>query len=64
MESMAERELKENGPRPADARRTPKLFRVLVLGGIALAVAYASVPRGATGVPDDNPTDGGGSPGW
>jgi len=41
-----------------------KLFRVLVLGGVVLAVACASVPRGATGDPDGGPSDGGGVPGW
>ncbi len=64
MERMRDEESKEMAAGTADARRTPKLFRVLVLGGLALAVAFASVPRGATGVPDDGPSDGGGTPGW
>lgn len=70
MDSMREHELQvrqdpqDRPPVGGDARRTPKLFRVLVLGGLALAVAFASVPRGATGAPEDSPTDGGGSPGW
>jgi hypothetical protein len=69
MEKNVDREREEQvaAPGRSDKRRMSKLFRVLVLGGIALAVAFASAPRGATGIPEDNPSDGGdggGTPGW
>ena len=70
MESMRKQELhgvhgvKDKAPGAAGARRASKLFRVLVLGGLAIAVACASVHRGATGAPDDDPADGGGRPSW
>jgi hypothetical protein len=69
MEPMREEELTEDLDDAAEARRTPKLFRVLVLGGLALAVAFASVPHGATGVADSDGGSsdgggGGGAPGW
>jgi hypothetical protein len=44
-----------------------KLFKVLVVGGAALAMASALTVRGSTGAPAagqaDTP-DGGGTPGW
>lgn len=65
MEANVESDPKEKGPcAKLGARRMSRLFRVLVLGGVALAVACASAPHGPTGVPDDNPSDGGGTPGW
>ncbi len=65
MEAIVELDPKEKGPRArTGGGRVSRLFRVLVLGGVALAVACASAPRGPTGVPDENPSDGGGSPGW
>ncbi len=64
MERTVEKRGEESGRRPAAKGRPGKLFRVLVLGGVAIAVACASVPRGPTGVPDDGPSDGGGTPGW
>jgi len=64
MESTMERELKTKDPAPPGPPCLARLFRVLVLGGIVLAVACSSVPRGATGDPDGGPSDGGGVPGW
>ena len=65
MEAIVEMDPREKGQRASPgARRVSRLFRVLVLGGVALAVACASAPHGPTGVPDENPSDGGGSPGW
>ncbi len=64
MESTAERERTPKELGPTGSPRLGKLFRVLVLGGVVLAVACASVPKGATGDPDGGPSDGGGVPGW
>lgn len=72
MDSTVERQVTteqlaaERNHEPASAQRLGRLFRVLVVGGVVLAVAMASVPRGATGDadPDGGPTDGGGTPGW
>ncbi len=65
MQAILETDPEETGTRAKPgARRLSRLFRVLVLGGVAIAVACASAPHGPTGVPDDNPSDGGGSPGW
>ena len=64
MESTMEQEVTKRDPAAAGAQRMARLFRVLVLGGVVLAVACASVPRGATGDPDGGPSDGGGVPGW
>jgi hypothetical protein len=50
--------------RPSCGNSLARLFRVLVLGGVVLAVACASVPTGTTGEPDGGPSDGGGVPGW
>jgi choline dehydrogenase-like flavoprotein len=47
--------------------RLSRLFKVLVVGGAALAIASAITIRGATGAlstAGDDPPDGGGAPGW
>jgi hypothetical protein len=66
MESTTEPEVTKRDPAAAGAQRMARLFRVLVLGGVVLAVACASVPRGATNDPDGGPSDGGGGgvPSW
>jgi hypothetical protein len=65
MESNMEREVKKEDPAPAGAQRMARLFRVLVMGGVVLAVACASVPRGETGDPDGGSDGGGGGvPSW
>jgi len=58
----------EQAPTEASARsRLSKLFKVLVIGGAALAIASALTIQGGTGAPSagraDEP-DGGGTPGW
>jgi hypothetical protein len=63
MESTRVGEPDAKAPAPPRSPHLGRLFRVLVLGGVVLAVALASVPRGATGDTDGGP-DGGGVPGW
>lgn len=58
----------QQAPSEGAARsRLSRLFKVLVVGGAALAMASALTVRGSTGAPAagqaDTP-DGGGTPGW
>jgi hypothetical protein len=56
--------------RAAMARRSAKLLRVLVAGGVALATACAGVQKGGQGSssdpagPPSQPRSGGGASGW
>jgi hypothetical protein len=57
----------ERAPSERARPQLSKLFRVLVVGGAALAMASALTIRGSTGAPaPDRPqgTEDGGTPGW
>ena len=62
-----ERDQRQRRSTTLPAQRLQRLFKVLVVGGVIAAAAYASALQGPTGAAtadSDGGSDGGGAQGW